>query len=249
MGVQKCAKSSFSMQLLLENIYITYVACFFPSCIVFFWNWDRGSLLLQDSFLVNTPNFAYCNFSSKLMINWSSTLSKFKKLFWQLRFLKHKLIVTRKTPGFAQLCSSLRFRFVRVPRPFLRNLFCLDFMDGSVNNWHWQVGITPATSNSKHGRALCYKTFLTENPGFLPGFRIFPEFFCTMLLRVISGFRKTEVYKILLRIVGGDSKQRNLCSNTQRLHNLILIGLFLPKVEGKMKWIFPQKSDGQTGIF
>ena len=82
------------------------------------------------------------------------------------------------------------------------------------NRWHFQVEIAPATSNSNHGRALCYKTFLTENPGFLPAFRIFPDFYCTKLPRVISGFLKSKLYKNQLRIVGGDSKQRNLCSNT-----------------------------------
>ena len=50
-----------------------------------------------------------------------------------------------------------------------------------------------ATSNGKNGRALYYviKRFLSENPRFLPGFRIFPEFFGTRLLKVIPGFRKT----------------------------------------------------------
>ena len=59
------------------------------------------------------------------------------------------------------------------------NIFihCLDFDDS------WQVVKLPGqnsiqmTSNGKDGRALWYKTFMTENPGFLPGFRIFPDFF------------------------------------------------------------------------
>ena len=41
---------------------------------------------------------------------------------------------TRKTPGFTRLCSRSRFRFVEVPRLFLRNSFCLDFTDGYVNS-------------------------------------------------------------------------------------------------------------------
>ena len=39
-------------------------------------------------------------------------------------------------------------------------------------------------------RALCYKTFLTENSGFLPGFRIFPDFsrfFFLLFVRYIVG--------------------------------------------------------------
>ena len=70
------------------------------------------------------------------------------------------------------------------------------------------------------GRALCYKTFLTENPGFLPGFRIFPDFYWTKSPGVISGFQKTKVYKNPLRIVGGDSKQRKLFNNKDtKTHN------------------------------
>ena len=65
------------------------------------------------------------------------------------------------------------------------------------------------TSMDKKGRALCYKTFLTENPGFLPGFRIFPDFYWTKLPGMISGFRKTKLYKNPLRIVGEDSKHTN----------------------------------------
>ena len=43
----------------------------------------------------------------------------------------------------------------QVSRLYLRNSFRLDFIDG------------------KNYRTLCYKTFLTENPGCLPRFRIF----------------------------------------------------------------------------
>ena len=79
------------------------------------------------------------------------------------------------------------------------------------HSWRWQV-IAPATSNSKTGECYVIKRFLSENPGFLPGIRIFPEFFCTMLPRLISGFRKTKLYKNLLRIVGGDSKNTHTTS-------------------------------------
>ena len=71
-----------------------------------------------------------------------------------------------------------------------------------------------ATSNG-NGRALCYKTFLTENPGFLPGFRIFPDFYWAKLPGVILGFRKTKLYKNPLRIVGGDSKQEFMYVHTE----------------------------------
>ena len=43
---------------------------------------------------------------------------------------------------------------------------------------------------------------------------IIAPFFGTKLLRVISGFRKIKLYRIMLRIVGGDSKNRNLFNNT-----------------------------------
>ena len=70
----------------------------------------------------------------------------------------------------------------------------------------------------------CYvmKRFLSENSGFLPGIRNFPEFFCTMSPGLISGFRKTKLYKNPLRIVGGDSKHRNLFSNiTHYTHTIV----------------------------
>ena len=86
------------------------------------------------------------------------------------------------------------------------------------------------TSNGKNGIVLCYKTFLTENPGFLPGFRIFLDFYWTMLPGVISGFRKTKLYKNPLRIIGGDSKQRNLFNNIQR-HTTSGIYILIVKIE------------------
>ena len=64
------------------------------------------------------------------------------------------------------------------------------------------------------GRALCYKTFLTENSGFLPGFPIFPDFYWTKLPVVISGFRKAKLSKNRLIIVG-DSKQWFMYVHTQ----------------------------------
>ena len=92
----------------------------------------------------------------------------------------------------------------------------------------WQVGRSKlqviVTFNGKNGRALCNKTFSVRNSWISPWIPDFSGFVCSMLLRVISGFRKTKIYKILLRIVGGDSKNRNLCNNTHNLHNLILIG-------------------------
>ena len=51
---------------------------------------------------------------------------------------------------------------------------------------------------------------MSENPGFLPGFRIFPDFYRTKLPGVISGFQKTKLYENPLRIVGGDSGHSNL---------------------------------------
>ena len=49
---------------------------------------------------------------------------------------------------------------------------------------------------------------------FFPESGFFQIFFCTMSPRVMSGFRKTKLYKNLLRIDGGDSGHRNLFSNT-----------------------------------
>ena len=76
--------------------------------------------------------------------------------------------------------------------------------------------IPPTLSNGKAGEFYVIKRFLSENPGFLPGIRIFPEFFYTILPRLISEFRKTKLYENPLRIVGGDSKNRNLSGHTQR---------------------------------
>ena len=51
------------------------------------------------------------------------------------------------------------------------------------------------------------KRLVSEKIWNFPGFRIFRNF-CTKLPRVISEFRKFKHYKNLLRIVGGDSKDR-----------------------------------------
>ena len=76
---------------------------------------------------------------------------------------------------------------------------------------------------AKTGTCHVIKRFLSENPGFLPGIRIFPEFFYTILPRLISGFRKTKLYENPLRIVGGDSKHRNLFNDTHNIEIYILI--------------------------
>ena len=118
------------------------------------------------------------------------------------------------------------------------NLFCLDFTDDflftKILFMHclyfedsWQVVKLPGqnsiqvTSDGKDGRALCYKTFMTENPGFLPGFRIFPDYFLIQTCGISCRFWKTKHFKNLLRIVGGDSKDTNLFSNTHNFGNLL----------------------------
>ena len=68
--------------------------------------------------------------------------------------------------------------------------------------------ILPAPSNGETGECFVKKRYLPESPGYLPGIQIFSEFFCTMLLKLISGFQKTKFSKNPLRIVGGDSKNR-----------------------------------------
>ena len=70
---------------------------------------------------------------------------------------------------------------------------------------------------------------MTENPGFLPGFRIFPDYFLIQTCGISCRFWKTKHFKNLLRIVGGDSKDTNLFSNTHNFGNLYFNVCYIAK--------------------
>ena len=92
-------------------------------------------------------------------------------------------LTTRKTPGFARLCSRSRYsvRFVGDHKIF--DKFVLSWFHGRYFCRYIIAELTlkgdSAGYNDKTGEYYAIIRFLSENSGFLPGIRIFPEFFAS----------------------------------------------------------------------
>ena len=96
------------------------------------------------------------------------------------------IVFTRKTPGFARLCSRSRFRFVGVLRLSLRNWFCLDFTYGVHCTADAQSGQDSSRLHQRHLVAktgvLCYKTFAVRKSRISPQIPDFSGFFFNLSL-------------------------------------------------------------------
>ena len=109
----------------------------------------------------------------------------------------------------------------RGSQTFLRNLFCLDFTDGTSDRSKLLVIV--ATSNGEYGRLFCNKTFCQKILDFSPDSGFFRNFF-------ISPWSLDHSWDIMFYKVVYifNSQEYALCSNTT--HNVeiyILISYWL----------------------
>ena len=113
-----------------------------------------------------------------------------------------KIKYTRKTPGWRRATAMLTIA-VSVRRGNFEKFVLPRF---HVRFSKQLTLIAPVTLTAKTGECYVIKRFLLENPGFLPGFRIFPDFFQSKAWVMSCRFRKTKFHKNILRNVGGVSK-------------------------------------------
>ena len=113
-----------------------------------------------------------------------------------------KIKYTRKTPGWRRATAMLTIA-VSVRRG--------NFGKFVLSRFHVRFSkqltlIAPVTSNGKNGRVLCNKTFSVRKYRISARIPDCSGMFLSLTWAISCRFRKSKLYKNLLRIGGGDSK-------------------------------------------